>query len=652
MRLGIFFFFFFVISTSFSQSNENHEFGKPFPEELAMTAYDKDPDADAVILYEKGNYKFDMIDNRAMLVKNVYQKIKILNDEGKEYATSSVFLYKGKFGSERLYRIKAVTNNGQLQNYLSDAAVFTKDLNEKWIEKTFTFPNVQKGSVLELEYTIHTPYFFNLEGWYFQNEIPTKHSEFYAEIPGYFRYNRVLVGSKTLEVNDAKIKRDCFYPTSGSKNKADCEVMTYIMKDIPAFQKEDYMLSRNNYISRIDFQLEEVKWIDGRNEYYTKSWQTVDREIRGNKNIGIQTQKNNFFKNRVPQHFFSISNEQERAKAVYGYIQDHFRWNSKYGIFGDADVKKAFDEKAGSVSEINLALINALQAVNIDAKIALLSTRENGIPTRNFAVMADFNYVVVHLVINGKSVFLDATDKDMPFGMLPFHCLNYDARVMDFKKGSYWEFIEPYNNNLNYINVQLSVDDSYNFTGQMRETNTGYNALNKRKELNDIGLNYYLRKKESDYNNLEIKSHSTTDREEKEKPLTEDYQILFQGNADDNLVFNPFLFPSFPKNPFLLEERNYPVDFGYPRKYTYMISLDLAGKYELVELPENKVIKFPDGSGEAGIVYSQTDGKIQMRFHLNINEFHFEPESYQSLKELFSFVVQVQNKTPFVLRKI
>jgi hypothetical protein len=315
-------------------------------------------------------------------------------------------------------------------------------------------------------------------------------------------------------------------------------------------------------------------------------------------------------------------------------------------------VRKAFNEKTGSASEINLALINALQASGLEAEIGLLSTRNNGLPIKRYAVMTDFNYLIAFVKINGENYFLDATDKLAPFGILPFQCLNYDLRVMDFNNGSYWEIIKPYENNINFVNVQVKEDEDFGFSGKLRETNMGYSALNKRKELKDANKNEYLRSKENEYVNLEITSYSITDQHDIDKPLVEDFDIHLELNHEESLIFNPFLFKEFRRNPFQLDERNYPVDFGHPQKYTYNFSLDVSGKYELLELPKNQTFKMPDDMGETSVIYTESDGVIQVRFHIYINEHHFEPESYEGLKTFFNLVVQIQNNAPLLLKKI
>src|SRR5690606_1654126 len=123
------------------------------------------------------------------------------------------------------------------------------------------------------------------------------------------------------------------------------------------------------------------------------------------------------------------------------------------------DVRNAFRDKKGSVSQINISLVNALEAAKLDVKPVILSTRNNGLPTEHYPVLSNFNYVIAVLNIDGSEILLDATNKQAPFGVLPFRALNVQGRVMDFKKGSYWMPIEPFEQNIHYVNSQITANE-------------------------------------------------------------------------------------------------------------------------------------------------------------------------------------------------
>ncbi len=279
-------------------SQFNESFGNLSEEERSYTVFTKDSTANAVVLYEKGGNYFETIEQRIQLVKKYHVKIKILKEQGFSEANISIPLYNGESLSENIKSIRAITHNNKIKTGLSQTKIYTIDHNERWSEKKFTFPNVQIGSILEYEYTIVSPFIFNLNGWTFQSHLPKVYSEYNAKIPGNYIYNRTLAGNLALETNSASVIKNCFY-VDGYNSSADCEVIKYAMKDIPAFKAdEEYMLSSSNYISRINFELSEMYKMDGTHIKYTKTWDDVDREFKKDKDIGRQLTKQGFLEKK------------------------------------------------------------------------------------------------------------------------------------------------------------------------------------------------------------------------------------------------------------------------------------------------------------------------------------------------------------------
>ena len=68
---------------------QNLKFGKPTNEELVMTVYDNDPDASAVVLCQLTTVSYTIDYFNYFVDYQVKKRIKILKDEGKEYANIS-----------------------------------------------------------------------------------------------------------------------------------------------------------------------------------------------------------------------------------------------------------------------------------------------------------------------------------------------------------------------------------------------------------------------------------------------------------------------------------------------------------------------------------------------------------------------------------
>ncbi|MDH5413415.1 MAG: DUF3857 domain-containing protein [Flavobacteriaceae bacterium] len=651
MNRKLFILIFLISATFYAQKQDLYTFGKISKEENDLNIYAKDTTANAVVLFENGSTEFKINNGRIIIQTKYYTKLKIFNKEGFGKATIEIPLYRTKDRSEKVIEIRGYTHNGYQKTVLNPKNIYTEETSEKIFLVKFTMPNINEQSIIEYEYILESPFLFNFTGWNFQSDIPTIYSRFYALIPGNYIYNRSLSGFKKLSENVANIKKSCFkIPNSASE--AECEELTYAMSDVPAFIEEDYMTSKKNYISRIKFELSEFKGFDGINQKFTKKWKDADREFKSEPSIGRQLKKIDYIQKKLPKEIFVVKDELTKAKMVYEFIKNHFSWNKKIRLFTEIDLKSAFEDKVGNSTEINVALINALNAVGLNAEIVLLSTRDNGLPTQLHPVISDFNYALAKISINEKNYLLDATDKLLPFGMIPFKALNAYGRVMNFEEGSYWIDLKPIKNNLSRLTLNLKLNDDGNFEGQMHKSFNGYKAIEKREEILTSSEEDYL----SDIENLDskfvISSYQNFNLQDINEPFKELFDITIESNLNENVILlNPFINSKITTNPFKLNERTYPVDFGYPRAFQYSIQLEIPQNYMIKYLPENVAIQLPNNGGSYIFNIEQIGNKIKMHSRFSISKSYFIPEEYPYLKEFYNQIIKTQ-KSLITLEKI
>ncbi len=637
----------------YAQLKKEVVFGELSYEDKEFENYPKDPEAEAVVLYSKGKVSIKLTEHRYLrLVKVVHKKIKVLDVRRFEGSTIEIPYYRGEKTGESVTNIKAVTHYNGTKIYVNNKNIYTKDQSEHWHIQSFTFPNVKNGSILEYTYTIETPY-FNTYQWEFQEDYPTILSEFTSQIPGNYTYRIGLFGERKLDSHDTSIKLNCF-SVDGYGDAADCTYEYYMMQDIPAFKEEDFMLSRNNYISKVKYELKESFDFTGKRTKHTKDWKDVDKEFRYDKEMGRQLKFRSLFENNLPSHISAISDPIEKAKAVYYFIQDHYAWNGNYRIFNDIDVKKAFESKSGNIAEINLSLINALRAMGLNAELVLSATRDSGIPNQLYPVLTEFNYVMAWLKIGDQEFYLDATDKHTPFGIVPFRVLNSVSRIMDFKNGSYWHPIIPYQKNFIYIKNELSIDPDGLISGKVEEQHHGYFGKLKRYEIEGNNEETYLSNKESRNESLEVSELKIGNQKKLEENLKEQYLVELEAEVIGKEFYVPtfFLMEYLNENPFKLENRDYMVEMGYPMNFTYLSRISVDETLNVKVLPSNKSIKLPDNSGVCTVVYSHSQNMINVRLNFKLIKHEFAPEYYPSLKDFFSKVVQVTTQEPIVLEKI
>ena len=623
--------------------------------ELRATGYSKDSTANAFYIYENGHTRFDN-ENDHYLLTDYEAKIKILNKEGFDHADFKFRLKKGSSGTEKLNDLKAETHyleNGVVKvQQLSEDKIFTEE-NPDYDLVKFTFPAVQPGAVLVISYQKESPYYFNFQPWWFQEDIPKMYSRFLAEIPGNFIYNIKLVGSLKMTEEKTDVKKDCF-SLSDYLKPADCARSEYIMRNIPAFKEEEFLTSSYNYISRIEYELAEfVRPNGGFKKKFTKTWEDVDKELQSENELGRQLKKTRWVRNVLPKDISALPNDLHKAKIIYEYVRDNYTWNENYQIFTSVDVKELLEEKTGNVATINILLHNLYEEEGFNVLPVLSSTRSNGTPTKLYPVLTEFNYLMVQLEVEDQKFLLDATEKNAGFGLIPFRTLNRYGRLLDFKNGSSWIDIEPEGYSTIVVQDSLKLNPDGTTTGISSHAFSGYHALNTRNSLKDLKPEEIFGS--LSHPNLETRSISAkaSQEDELEKNVVISYKLENNAQKINDLIYvNPFSFKFFSENPFKLQERTYPIDFGYKDAYTYNVMLEIPEGHEVVELPAQKMLSLPKQGGQLFFVVQQVNNTINVNCRVTFPKAVYGPGYYLYLKKFFAEMMNIQEQSLIVVKKV
>lgn len=644
----ILFLLILINSTIYCQKNKSSKMGQTTIDELKMNLYEKDSTASAVVLYEHANIYLDP-DNNYDTRTDYYFRIKILNKRSFNLANISIDIFK----KNKAINIKATTynlseNETIIKNKLSKKNIYTTVENDTWSSKKFTLPNIKVGSVLEYSYSILTPY-LGIDDWKFQSDIPKIKSEFDAAILGNYKYNVRIIGFLKLDKDNPSIKKNCIQINGA---QGGCVIYSFGMNNIPAFKEEDFMLSKKNYVSRLTFDLKSSTDPRGRITNYTKSWKDADKKLKSIF-FNNQTSKKSFFKSKLPDSIIKNKDDLQKAKNIYNFIKNHFTWNERYWNSNDVKVKKAFNNKIGSAGEINLALYNSLKAADLNVDLVILSTRNHGLPTKLIPVIFDFNYVIVLFNDKDKKYFLDATNKYLPFGQLPLRTLNGQARVMDFSKESNWVTLKNDVKTSKTIRANLVLSQEGIFSGYIKIKREGFEALNTREKINSISENSYLEEYEDKNSNLEIVDYNVLNRNIIDKPLHEKFKINLISNNELSNKFriNPFFIDRYNVNPFKLDERNYPVDFGYSRRNAFYLSIKIPENYKITQTPKNIAISLPNNGGI--FTYKTTQKGNTVNFYVRFNTLKkiYPSDEYFALKEFFNQIIKAE-KSYIIIEKV
>lgn len=638
---------FFVVFSIAISSAQDFPYGKVTPGDVAMTQYPRDTGAAAVVLKEFGE-AYISTGERYSLIFKYHVRIKILNKNGLSQSDIEIPLDKDGSGMrvERILELKAssfnIVNGRVHEEALADRNIYTEDRHKYLSIKKIAIPNVRVGSVIELSYTLESPFVYNFRTWEFQSSIPKIESEYWARIPAIYQYNITLRGFLKLLKNESSIVKSCL-STGGFS--ADCSLMKFAMKDVPAFVEEDYMTARKNFVSSIQFELSEIRYPDGRVDKVTKEWKDAEQELRMDNRFGTQLRRGKEIGEEVRKLIVDETDETEKARKVYNFIKDWYVWNDTYGKYSEHGIKKAFDERKGNVGDINLSLVAALRFADLDADPVILSTRANGTVVELHPVLSEFNYVIAKVNIGDKIFLADATEKYYPFGLLPERCLNGKGRVVGEGK-SYWIDLLPKDVRKTVSVLTLALDREGLMTGTLVTSFMGYEAVSQREDILSFpSTDEYIRDLKNSLGGMEITSYELKYVDDINKPLTRRLDIVLRAFEPEvsNFLFSPFFLDKWSENPFKSNERLYPVDFATPLERTTVFNLEYPEQYEIANIPERVGLSLPNSTAKFLFEVKSIDNKISMNNSLSIKKALFTSTEYHYLKELFNRILQVQS---------
>lgn len=640
------------------------KYGKVDRALLLQAQHTGEPDAAAAIIYKKKNVFFEYQSNTGWrLNSTTFMRVKIYSETGLDHGNFEIFLYKDDSDIERITRSKGYTYN--LENdkieeiKLKSDGIYEEDVNDYLNKVVITMPAVKKGSVIDVEYTVVSPFVFNVDEFQFQHDIPLDYVEATFRVPEYFIFNKQGKGYFPFTVNNSSEQKTIqirYKPEAlggmAATRKTETADITYredifemTAKQVPALIDESYVNNIDNYRTAVKFELNAVHMPGESIEYYTKSWEKVAETIYKSSSFGGELSKKNYFKDDLPTVIGASTDPMEKAAKIYSFVQNKMNWNGYQGLYTRQGLSKAYEEETGNVAEINLILTAMLRAAGINANPVLISTRDHGISL--FPTREGFNYAIAAIESDQGYVLLDATDKFSTPNTLPDRTLNwfgmlvredYSVRRIDMTPNK--------NSNKTYM-IMADVNTDGTVFGKMRISQSDHYALNHRQKYFKTDETQYLTKLESKLNGIEISDYKVDNMTDRSKPVIETVSFVAEDQCEqigNKMYFSPLLFLTATENPFKLETRQYPVDFTYPQSDRYTINLKLPEGYQIESLPESAAMALPNNYGSFRYNVSEIQGNLQVLVSFDINQSVIPATEYPNLKAYYNQIIQKETE--------
>ena len=640
--------------TVVAQDNVNMKFGKPTKEEMQMTVYEADPDAEAVVLCRLTDVEYTVQTASYLVDYREKCRIKVLKPNGARFAKvvvpyqmnmsvgnnvnglkvtgfalpkpggSSDSYFEGEAGSmtegtfgtdadESVEDIKAVAfnmENGKVvKTTLKKSDIVNKKIDEQNYQVEFTVPGVKEGTVIEYEYNIHSQIFWELRDWYAQCEIPVVYAKLDMNIPNYLIFN----------IEDHGIQRLTYTCTVGSlKYKVETDPLAnpmwvntnhyvYLGKNLMGMPKDDYVWNAQDYWAGITAELKQYRLLGMTQMDYAKTWEQIDEMILGSDDLGIHMYDHSPLQKELKEAGIEgIADLRERVAAVYKLVMGKVKWNGKYEL-SPALTSETLKKGSGSNADINLLLMQSLHDVGITAAPVLLRTRDLGQLPYNFPSVSKLStYIVGVIMPSGGNIYLDVSNKNGLPNMLPDVMLVERARLVQKGKKGEWVNLQNVSKSENTTSIEATLSADGTLSGKQTTNNkmgeTVESAYNKKGQV-----------------------------------------------TDGRISICPFP-DKMIENPFTAETRKMPVEFPCISSDRTIINITLPEGYVVEGEPRNTTITTPDKGIEGRVLTILTDGRVQMSCQVSIKKISHSEKNYAELRQIFDMLSKYTSE-PLTIKK-
>jgi len=611
-------------------SAQEFKWGKISDEELLMPGIAEDPEANAVVLFDRSIVK---ITPDFRMEMDVHKRVKILREAGKEFANVSIYFYE----EDDVKHLEAVCYTPEGKKIkLDKKQIFEESSSRNWKKKVFTIPGVQAGAVFEYKYQLLSKYINRLEPWLFQGREFTRFSQIEVFLPAGFAYTAAIRNM---------LENDYYFTQEDVRNPYDihkkASKFTWTVYNKPGIKEEPHMTAFHDYLASIHFQLVSFQRRDGFKINFSKTWdQMADAVWSDYKDFVGQ---DGGLKNATRELIGSLDDPLEKMKRIYDFVREEVITQDKTILWG-TDFKKPADvhkSKEGGINEKNMLLINMLKKAGFDARPLLISTRSNGLIDENWITLQQFNRVIAYVRVDNKDYFLNSASRYCPFGQLT---PEYDVGqgLLITERTAKIIPIKPLKDkNRLDITTDAFLAGNGNLQVQAQLSFHGLNGVLERARLEKKDMDKYLKEKiQQIHADAVLDTFSYADMDSCYKPLQLNmtFSVTAYAQESGNLAYFPIpLLSALKKNPFVREKRNFPVDYEHEYDMSETVKITLADGYVLEEKPETR--KSASKSVSFNKIYFTGENQLECRRTFRINNKQVNPIEYERLRQVYEVIV-------------
>jgi hypothetical protein len=604
-------------------------------EELQMRDESKAPGAPAIMLYIQVDR--NDVENR----EDVYERIKILTDEGRSAGDINLGFYRNR-AAIRDIAARVIHPDGRIVNF--DGTVYekvvaeSKDLDSR--EKTFTLPDVEPGCILELRYrqTFSSYWVFNSQ-WILSQRFFVKSAKF------------SLLPSRQLTLRWGWPNG---LPEGASPPKQDRPygIISMEAHDLAPYISEEWALPENQVKYRVEFIYSQeskpeavpaafwanvVKQQNARLTEFMNSPRTMAQavaQIVSPGDSGDTKLHKLFVRAQQMQNLNFLPDSPERSEKLERDRRLH-------------DVGDVWTAGYGTQFQITCLMLALTRAAGFQADYAVASKRDEVFFDERWMTPSRLVIPLVLVHLDGQDLYLDPGEPNMGFGEIGWTATGVKALRFDDKGGSWVTTPAMQASQSGVARIAtLTLEDTGALSGTVTATFTGAEALWRRDRERREDAASRVKFLEDDLrDDLGPGSHVTlTNQPEWDgagTPLVADFKVEipdWSTSAGHRQFFHSGVMVPHAQRTMFKESRTriHPIYFHYRYQNKDTITVTLPSGWHADQLPHSRSLH----NGAMLFASSATtDGRtLTLSRDFSQNVMLLSADSYQAVREFFDAV--------------
>ena len=455
------------------------------------------------------------------------------------------------------------------------------------MEKVFTMPDVQVGSIVEYRWKLR----FNEEyyvppQWYIAQPVYV-HKAHYHFMPTRLMRNGSIFYSGSLP--------------DGVKVRDGLDGFDLVVENIPALPDEDFMPPFRSFSYRLNFYYSYDRISD---QFWQEEGKNWSRRLD---HFATPTDK---VRAAVQQIVSSSDTDEQKVEKIYAAIMgientSFTRMHSAQENRAEGlKVKKAediWDQKRGTDDEITELFIAMVRAAGLKAYGMIVVNRDENLFQKAYFDWRQLDDELAIVTLNGKEVYFDPGQRYCAFAKLHWkHTWASGIRQTDKGTGIAETPGLTYEDNQSNRIADLTLDSDGKVHGFIRETLTGADALYWRQaalssDEDEVKVKFAEELKETVPPGVQVKTNHFVGLSDYKSALLVQVDVTGTlGTTTGKRTFLPAVFFEANAKPlFVQEKRENSVDLHYPYAVRDQVTVTLPTSMRAENIPNQSNLPFP-----------------------------------------------------------